>query len=135
MNKWRCDDYEDAKEIIFLNHGWRCANLGLSVRKNMISQRSTCLFKKLWNKEFPGSSVIRTLCFHCKGQRCDPWLGSRMPRGMATKRPWNKNGGDTRKMILVVKIPKDYRKNNQTTTEVEKALHHYCFPKITNFWR
>lgn len=33
MNKWRCDDYKGAKEIIFLNHGWRCANLGLSVKE------------------------------------------------------------------------------------------------------
>ena len=45
-----------------------------------------------------------------------------------------KNGGNTRKMILVVKTPKNYRKDNQTTTEVEKSLYHYCFPKITNFW-
>ena len=26
--------------------------------------------------EFPGVPVVRTLCFHCTGQRFDAWLGN-----------------------------------------------------------
>ena len=25
--------------------------------------------------DFPGSPVVRTLCFHCRGHRFNPWLG------------------------------------------------------------
>ena len=37
--------------------------------------------------EFPGGLVVRTLCFHCRGQGFDPRWGTRshMPRGMAKK--------------------------------------------------
>ena len=27
-------------------------------------------------REFPGSPVVRTLCFHCRGHRFDPWSGN-----------------------------------------------------------
>ena len=28
------------------------------------------------NREFPGSPVVRTLRFHCKGHGFDPWSGN-----------------------------------------------------------
>ena len=27
-------------------------------------------------REFPGGPVVRTLCFHCRGHRFEPWLGN-----------------------------------------------------------
>ena len=27
-------------------------------------------------RDFPGSPVVKTLHFHCRGHRFDPWLGS-----------------------------------------------------------
>ena len=27
-------------------------------------------------REFPGSSVVRMLCFHCREPRFDPWSGN-----------------------------------------------------------
>ena len=30
------------------------------------------LFTKQW--DFPGSPVVKTPCFHCRGHRFDPWL-------------------------------------------------------------
>ena len=29
-------------------------------------------------QEFPGSPVVKTLCFHCKGCGVDPWLGKNL---------------------------------------------------------
>ena len=26
--------------------------------------------------DFPGGPVVRTLCFHCRGHRFDPWSGN-----------------------------------------------------------
>ena len=26
-------------------------------------------------EEFPGGPVVKTLCFHCRGPRFNPWLG------------------------------------------------------------
>ena len=27
-------------------------------------------------RDFPGSSVVKTPCFHCRGLRSDPWSGN-----------------------------------------------------------
>ena len=32
--------------------------------------------KKMWYREFPGSQVVKTLRFHCRGYGFDPWLGN-----------------------------------------------------------
>ena len=32
-------------------------------------------FKVNWLRKFLGSPVIKTLCFHCRGHRLDPWSG------------------------------------------------------------
>ena len=40
-------------------------------------------------KEFPGGPVVRSLWFHCRGHRFDPWSGnlrSHMPSGVAKKK-------------------------------------------------
>ena len=34
--------------------------------------------------DFPGG--VKTLCFHFRGHRLDPWLGSYMPCGLAKKK-------------------------------------------------
>ena len=28
--------------------------------------------------DFPGGPVVRTLCFHCRGPRFDPWVGAKI---------------------------------------------------------
>ena len=33
-------------------------------------------FKKLALRDFPCGPVVKTLCFHCRGHRFDPWLGN-----------------------------------------------------------
>ena len=32
-----------------------------------------CIFENLW--DFPGGLVVKTLGFHCRGHRFDPWSG------------------------------------------------------------
>ena len=34
------------------------------------------LFKKYLPKDFPGSPVVKTLCFHCRAYGIDPFLGN-----------------------------------------------------------
>ena len=48
-------------------------------------------YTDLW--DFPGSPVVKTPCFHCRGLGFDPWPGgaerqgrSHMPGGMAKKK-------------------------------------------------
>lgn len=49
--KRTCGGHTDAKEaFFFLDNGWRYTKVGLLVRKNMIFQRSTHLFKEVWKK-------------------------------------------------------------------------------------
>ena len=31
---------------------------------------------KNYSGDFPGGPVVKTPCFHCRGRRLDPWLGS-----------------------------------------------------------
>ena len=31
--------------------------------------------KDLYSGDFPGGSVVKTLCFHCRGHGFDPWWG------------------------------------------------------------
>ena len=40
--------------------------------------------------DFPGGPVIRTACFHCRGNRFDPWLGNQDPTSRAAQ-PKKKN--------------------------------------------
>ena len=37
-------------------------------------------------RDFPGGPVVRTLCFHCRGPRFNPWLGQKKKeeKGMNT---------------------------------------------------
>ena len=32
-----------------------------------------CIFENFW--DFPGGLVVKTLGFHCRGHRFDPWSG------------------------------------------------------------
>ena len=41
---------------------------------------SSILQFKKQNREFPGGPVVKTLHFHCKGHRFDPWLGNKNPK-------------------------------------------------------
>ena len=36
-------------------------------------------------RDFPGSQVVRTLCFHCRGHRFDPWLENKDLESHAVK--------------------------------------------------
>ena len=38
--------------------------------------RSPGGLKDVNNRDFPGSPVVRTLCFHCRGHRFNPCLGN-----------------------------------------------------------
>lgn len=84
MNKWRCDDYKGAKEIIFLNHGWRCANLGLSLRKNMIVP-IYLFIQEIMKQGISGSSVIR-LCASTKAAKVWSLVRILHATGMPKKR-------------------------------------------------
>ena len=37
------------------------------------------LLKKAQRRDFPGSLVVRTLCFHGRGHEFSPWLGRPQP--------------------------------------------------------
>ena len=43
-------------------------NLGVKLKKQMSGKKKTT---NVW--DFPGSTVIKTLHFHCRGSRFDPW--------------------------------------------------------------
>ena len=39
------------------------------------------------HQDFPGGSVVKTPCFHCRGHGFNPWSGNfRMLRGVAKKK-------------------------------------------------
>ena len=40
------------------------------------SDSPACLFQKCEPGDFPGGPVVRTLHFHCRGCRFDPWFGN-----------------------------------------------------------
>ena len=43
-------------------------------RQSWIRKEATCFKTKI--RDFPGGPVVKTLCFHCRGQGFDPWLGN-----------------------------------------------------------
>ena len=45
--------------------------------------------------DFPGG--VKTLCFHFRGHRLDPWLGSYMPCGLAKKKKKKKERSISKK--------------------------------------
>ena len=54
-------------------------DLELSLKKRMNIKASDLCFKP-WNREFPGSPVVRTQCFHCCDSGSIPgWLGNQDP--------------------------------------------------------
>ena len=47
--------------------------------------------------DFPGGAVVKTLWFHCKGHKFDPWLGPKIPhitQHTTKKEKTNKNTQD-----------------------------------------
>ena len=34
------------------------------------------VFRTIGVRDFPGSPVVKTPCFHCRGRRFDPWVGN-----------------------------------------------------------
>ena len=39
------------------------------------SSQNNVKVKDLYSGDFPGGSVVKTLCFHCRGHGFDPWWG------------------------------------------------------------
>ena len=46
---------------------------------------------------FPGGSVVKTPCFHCRGHGFNPWSGTKIPHATAwlkkKKMRWERKGG------------------------------------------
>ena len=38
-----------------------------------------CCLQETHFRDFPGSPVVKALCFHYRGHRFDPWLGTKIP--------------------------------------------------------
>ena len=49
--------------------------------------------------DFPGGPVVKTLCFHCRGRRFDPWSGNYDPLSF-TVRLKERKGKKGRKRLL-----------------------------------
>ena len=54
----------------------KCNPVGKAFQNSPASPgRISPFLRPLW-KEFPGGPVVRTLHFHCRGHRFDPWSGN-----------------------------------------------------------
>ena len=73
--------------------------------------------KEEMQREFPGSLVVRTPLFHCRGQGFDPWLRELrfyMPHSVAKK-------------LKIIKILKERRNTEETSCELLSLLSHVTF--------
>ena len=53
-----------------VRHDWR----DLARKQSIHTQQNSSSKKKAW--DFPGSPVVKTPSFHCRGYGFDPWLGN-----------------------------------------------------------
>ena len=67
-----------------------------------LTEEQCCLYIYISMKKGRGNSLVRTLCFHCKGHRFDSWLGKKDPTCCAM---WKK----------IKRLEKDKSKSKVTT--------------------
>ena len=91
----------------------------------------SCPVKITWNKEFPGSPVVRTQRFHCWGPGSIPAPGAKIPQAAQPKK---------RKTVLINSLMKKMNPNHVSSCAVnaeETEMKLKCSEKehiITNSW-
>ena len=61
----------------YLPHSQRRKQRGWVAQPRLLNQWAEELeLRSRCSREFPGGPVIRTVCFHCRSHRCDPWWGN-----------------------------------------------------------
>ena len=71
--------------------------MGLFLRKTLRVNRSPrvwvsgCLMDKDEDpRDLPGGPVVKTVCFHCKGHRINPWSGNKVLHATGHSQKLNK---------------------------------------------
>ena len=84
VKEWRNGDFHTRLVGVEIEPTFQRSNLAIHHRRpkqHFIRIDPVCSLVQVWilkndYREFPGSAVVRTPCFHCQGCRFNPWSGN-----------------------------------------------------------